>query len=247
MMPSDPTNPPLLEPAPITVMDEANSAPYAADSFFQGEDGLVSVWDFDVEAIIDFQTRLQLASLALVPPKWLSCLCCYPCLLRKNIRWETEAQHLALTRDGVHIVRDAHPTWCGLPCTKRQSESKTIPYNKITKCDVWEPSDTSVVCCCIRNTLPQLRIEVAPSIESRGKAEKVVLAGVKHPFAFRQAVFTMKHSEAPSINAKGFAPDQCPVDDSSKVLSERNHMIAMLLKKFPSELRDDNGHLRAEA
>merc|ERR1712094_51698 len=108
-----------------------------------------------------------------------------------------------------------HHGWCSycarqtpdmvwLALHQQAKRKQDHPYNKITKCDVWEPSDTSVVCCCIRNTLSQLRIEVAPSIESRGKAEKVVLAGIKHPFAFRQAVYTMKHSEAPSINAKGF-------------------------------------------
>ena len=42
----------------------------AADQFFNGDQGLVSVWDFDYDTIIDFETQLKCAQLAFVPPLW---------------------------------------------------------------------------------------------------------------------------------------------------------------------------------
>merc|ERR1719271_1991657 len=78
--------------------------PAAADQFFDGDQGLVSVWDFDYDTIIDFETQLKCAQLAFVPPLWLSCLCCYPCYLKKNVEWNTRAMHVALTIDGIRYV-----------------------------------------------------------------------------------------------------------------------------------------------
>ena len=35
-------------------------------------------------------------------------------------------------------VKERRKTCCGLPCTDKGRESKTVPYDKITDCDVQE-------------------------------------------------------------------------------------------------------------
>ena len=45
-------------------------------------------------------------------------------------------------------MREQRKTMCGLPCTDQGRESKTVPYDKITDCDVKEPAGTAC-CCCI--------------------------------------------------------------------------------------------------
>ena len=36
-------------------------------------------------------------------------------------------------------VKEKRKTCCGLPCTDKGRESKTVPYDKITDCDVQDP------------------------------------------------------------------------------------------------------------
>jgi len=241
----------LLEGDPGAVMGEALSAPYATDNFFVGDTGLVSVWDFDYDAIIDFKTRLHCAQFLLMPPRWLSCLCCYPCLLKKNAEWNAKAQHVALTTDGIHYVHEKHATMCGLSCTDKSRKSKMVPYGEITSCDVQEPEGT--VCCCIRKVLSKVCVDTAATAKKDGPTDstpELVLSGLKHPNAFKQAVYTMKHSEVPSKSEATLGTtagtEQASRGINSSHLSERNRMLGMLLKKFPNDLYKDD-HLRAEA
>lgn len=227
----------LLEADPATVAN----APNAVDDFFTGSEGLISTWDFDADMIIGFQSRLQWAQLTCNPAQWLSCLCCYPCYLGKNVEWKTKAQHLALTADGVRYVQEKYPTLCGFSCTDKGRTSTIIPYDKIATCDVQEPVGTA--CCCIKNVLCNVRIETCKAED--GVPRELTLSGLKYPNAFKQALFTMKHSESPS-HEHDYWPEK--VNSNSGQLLERNQMLAMVLKKFPKELlRDRNGALQVES
>merc|ERR1712023_77628 len=128
-----------------------------------------------------------------IPTKWLSCLCCSPCFLHKNVEWEAKAQHLALTVDGIRYVRERHPSMCGLSCTDKRKVSEIIPYDSVADCVVEEPSGKS--CCCVKNMLPIVRIGTSSTEDG---VHDLVFAGLRHPNAFKQAVYTMKHSESPS-------------------------------------------------
>lgn len=228
----------FLEAAPAQdtcmAMNNVVHGQYAADTFFVGSRGLLSVWDFDYDTIMKFEKRRQWAQLLTSPSECLSCLCCSPCFLSKNVEWETKAQHLALTVDGIHYIQDKHPTMCGFSCTDKGTKSKAVPYNKITSCDVQEPEGT--VCCCIQNILSKVRVRIDRTASFK-KDEELLLAGLRHPNAFKQAVFTMKHGELAS-GAHEIAFEK---------LSERNQMLAMLLKKFPNELVTEGGSMQAEA
>lgn len=43
----------------------------------------------------------------------------------------------------------AHKTGCRCDCQDQGKRSKTIPYDKITDCDIEEPAGASGPCCCM--------------------------------------------------------------------------------------------------
>jgi len=106
------------------------------------------------------------------------------------------------------------------------------------KCEVVEPDERPAACCCIRNPLSQVNLEIMPSVDGSRVPEKLQLSlsGIRHPQAFKQAVYTMKHSEHPSKAAVSQHNSS-----ACGTLLERNQMLATLMKKFPKEL-GDSGH-----
>lgn len=55
--------------------------------------------------------------------------------------------------------------------------SKTVPFDKLTDCDVQEPAGTAV-CCCVQNRLMLVTVDTASGRE-------MVLRGLKDPFQFK--------------------------------------------------------------
>lgn len=229
----------LLEAASPVVMGAVVNAPSAADAFFNGDQGLISVWDFDYDTIIEFQTQLQWYQFLCVPPAWVSCLCCYPCFLNKNVEWKTRAQHVALTVDGIRYVQDKHPTLCGLSFTDRGRESKTVPYDKITDCDVQEPAGTAC-CCCIPNLLSSVHVDTASSGSKEGNTHELSLVGLKYANEFKQSVWAMKRGELPAN-----AVVQLTSTSGMAVAPNQAQMNTELLTEIRDELRQLNANLRA--
>ncbi|KAL3933589.1 MAG: hypothetical protein SGBAC_010330 [Bacillariaceae sp.] len=90
-----------------------------SDDFFDDEDGVIAVFDFDYDGIVSFETRngvfcgmvvslfvllvygpfaLGVLGLGLVPLA--------PCFWRSQVRWKAEAKHLAITQEGIREIRD---------------------------------------------------------------------------------------------------------------------------------------------
>jgi hypothetical protein len=99
------------------------------DNFFEDEDAVIAVFDFDYDAMESFYTSVGWATLAssiiYAPVFVVSLLGLAPCYLRKNIRWTTRSQHVAITHDGIRFVRERRPCCWGLPCTDQGKSSKT--------------------------------------------------------------------------------------------------------------------------
>ena len=69
--------------------------------FFEDEDGIIAVFDFDYETIIDFDCKVATCGYIMAPFAFvLGMLCLDPCFRKKNIEWDTYAKHVA-----VHQVR----------------------------------------------------------------------------------------------------------------------------------------------
>ena len=99
------------------------------DNFFDEEDDIIAVFDFDYDAMESFYTSrgwVAIAATFLYTPLFMAQLIgLAPCYLQQNVRWSTRSQHVAITRDGIRFVRDRRPCCWGLPCTDQGKSSKT--------------------------------------------------------------------------------------------------------------------------
>ena len=108
------------------------------DDFFDDDPDVVAVFDLDYEAMESFYTNVGwvcIGATILYAPLFVAAtLGLAPCYLRKNVEWNVNSQHVAVTRDGIRFVRERRPTCWGLSCTDAGKSSKTVPFDKITDC-----------------------------------------------------------------------------------------------------------------
>uniref|UniRef100_A0A6T1LGT6 Uncharacterized protein n=1 Tax=Alexandrium monilatum TaxID=311494 RepID=A0A6T1LGT6_9DINO len=220
----------------------AEKAPAAEDTFFDGEPGLAAVYDYDYEKMVDFYQKLGWATFILVPPAWFGCFVCVPCFINQNVEWDARSRHVALTVDGIKFVHDRRKTLCGLYCTDRGKESKTVPYDKITDCDVQEPAGTAC-CCCISRVLYTVTVDTASSggTQDGEPVHELELEGLKHPYEFKQAVWSMKRGEA-LAGVSAAARPVAPVAGAPVQID----MNTPLLTEIRDELRKLNGLMSAK-
>lgn len=136
----DPSSLYVDKPAVRSVESQYSSLPEVkdlawTDTFFDNEDDVIAVFDFDYEKMEDFYTSVGWATIGATilytPIFVLSLVGLAPCYLRSNVRWNTQAQHVAITRDGIRFVNDRRKSCWGMPCSDRGKSSKTGKNNKI--------------------------------------------------------------------------------------------------------------------
>jgi hypothetical protein len=105
-----------------------------ADEFFDDDDddNVVAVFDLDYENMENYYTSLGWTCLGttLFCPNIIgfALVGLVPCYLRSNVRWNVQAQHVAITRDGVRFVHDKHATCWGYPFSDNGKSSKTVRF-----------------------------------------------------------------------------------------------------------------------
>ena len=115
-----------------------------------------------------------------------------PFFLRSNVRWRAEAHHVAITRDGIRFVQDRRKAWWGLSVCDQGKHSKTVPYDKITDCDILEPAG-NVLCFFVPRILYTVHVDTASS-GSEGNPHELDITGLKDPFGFKTLVWAMKRN-----------------------------------------------------
>ncbi|CAL1145152.1 unnamed protein product, partial [Cladocopium goreaui] len=223
------------ESVPLTGVEADYVAPAARDTYFENEPNLIAPFDFDYDKIIDFTTTLRFAQIIFLPPCWCSVLCCSPCFVKKNVEWDTRSQHLALTIDGIRYVKEKRKMCWGLHCCDQGRESKTVPYDKITDCDVQEPAGTAC-CCCIPNVLSKVHVDTASSgVGEGGKLRhELEFYGLMDAHAFKHSVWAMKRRVAPSgaqVPMGGLAPPN-QQDMQTTLLTEIRDELRLLNQKM---------------
>mmetsp|Transcript_21730 Transcript_21730/g.61020 ORF Transcript_21730/g.61020 Transcript_21730/m.61020 type:complete len:233 (+) Transcript_21730:119-817(+) len=209
----------------------------SVDDFFRDEPGIIAVFDYDYEKVVAFYRKLRWAQFVFIPPAWALIPFGYPCFINQNIDWDYRNKHVALTVDGIKFVHEKRPSCWGLHCCDRGRHSKTVPYDKITDCDVEEPAGTAC-CCCINNVLPKVRIDTASSGVRDGLAvHELEIEGLFHPQKFKQAVWAIKRSNAPE-KPRGGAEVLAPPKQAD--------MNTPLLAEIRDELRKLNGIMEAK-
>ena len=97
-------------------------------AYFADTEGIIHVFDFDYDAVVANQVQLQ-----------QNCTMCCPCMLpcwfscfKQNLIDSINAQHVAITRDGIRFVHDQRRQGCRLDCQTAGKTTKTIPFDKLT-------------------------------------------------------------------------------------------------------------------
>ena len=239
--------------ASTTASDEVNDLVRTLrwdDKFFANEEGLIAVFDFDYEKISSF--KKSVASLSMLFPPVLifgALFCCYPCLYQQQIDWDVYSQHVAITRDGIKFVKDKRKTGCGCDCMDAGKSSKTVPFDKITDCDVHEPAGAT--CCCVQNVLSTVMVDTASSGGGGegGPRHELALSGLKNPMSFKKLVWAMKRANASGggggrqvVSAAAAALDAPSFNTMDRGMS--NEVTNSILRDIHSELVEMNKNMK---
>lgn len=203
------------------------------DDFFDDDDDVVAAFDFDYENMESFYSNISWCWFGLsifYTPVFTACLVgLAPCYLKRNVQWSVKSQHIAITKDGIRFVRDKRPTCWGMPCTDAGKSSKTVPFDKITDCDISEPAGNT--CVVIRNVLTTVNIDTASSGQGRSELK---IAGLKDAKRFKQLVWAMKRRSKPT------GPNALEMVNRGGAAGED---VAVLLREIRDELRQNNNLL----
>ncbi|CAB9529284.1 expressed unknown protein [Seminavis robusta] len=236
-----------LGPKRFSVLKTYQSIPEASDlewsdDFFEGDDGIVAVFDFDYLQIVDFNTQMAFAGL--VPT------------LGSQIEWEAYAQHVAVTVDGIRFVQDKRKSCWGISVCDKGRHSKTVPFDKITDCDIVEPAGAE--CLCIPRVLMTVNIDTASS-GGESRQYELKITGLQDAHRFKQLVWAMKRATRGGGTGAAPAYYQAPqalemterANGSSAANAlerarsgESNGTVKNLLRDIRTELRENNQLMR---
>jgi len=206
-------------------------------AYFASTEGIVHVFDFDYDSVNKYTTRLAQNNMYCFP-------CCLPCwfgCFKQNTIDAIEARHVAITRDGIRYVQDQRRTGCRLDCQTAGKTTKTIPFDKLTDCDIEEPAGASgPLCCMVNNVLTKINIDTAssgmPNPNQPGMVQhELVLTGLKDPHGFKSMVWRMKRTG--SGNSGGAAAP------SAMTMSRDNQQIVNALTAQNGILKEQNSLL----
>merc|ERR1712166_1207239 len=161
-------------------------------------------------------------------------LCWYACGKQNTID-AIHAQHIAITVDGIRFVKDTRKQGCRMECDKAGKTTKTIPFDKLTDCDIEEPAGASgPLCCRVNNVLTKVNIDTASSGMQMGQngaalnLHELQLVGLKDPHGFKSMVWRMKRKSGNSPGSQ-LAPSSMGMSrDSDKIVVALNDQNALL-------------------
>jgi len=197
-----------MEQATVEGTHVASPSGVLSDEYFTGDDNVLKTYTFLYDDIVEFEQAIAWQGIVkdAVNP---FCVFYFPCVFweaakyaifeKDNIEDRTRAQHLAITRDGVRYVVDKHLTGCR--CLKDQvvgRVSKTVPYDKMTDCDIEEPAGEHLVCslCCgIEDVLYVVNLDTASGTGKSESGHELTIAGLAEPEMFKKDVWAMKRGE----------------------------------------------------
>jgi hypothetical protein len=176
------------------------------DSFFEKDGNVLKSYRFDYDLIVEWEraTKKQTIIEQCLWPCCLPCSIyesCYYCLYGSgNIDAEVKARHLAISRDGIRYVVDKYTQkQCAcFPNVVSGKVSKTVPYDKMTDCDVEEPAGASFICgLCwpVPQTLHIVQVDTASGSGKMEGGHELSLKGLVDPFSFKRDVWAMKRGE----------------------------------------------------
>ena len=178
------------------IVGDKSSSRKGDDTFFDGEEEVIEVFDFDYSLLKRIEVKSSVFALsvycwALYPvgliiyPHPLSMyfatiLVIYSlwfCFFRRRVRRYVYSLHLCITREGIRLVQD-----------KRRTKTTFVPFDEITACDIQESPGTTTI-----------NVDTVSSSKRWFKKHELVISGLKDPHRFKEKVLAMKQA-TPAIS-----------------------------------------------
>ena len=197
---------------------EVDQRPNTHDPFWDNQQDILKTYSFNYEQLTEYKQKLhrsQMCGFIFFPPTLVYAISTYPCAMA-NIRDEVNARHIALTADGLRYIVDKHPGGCRLACQDEGRSSQTVPYDKITDCDVEEPAGSEgCPCLLVKRTEYTFNVATAngPAFHSPTTQG---LRGIDAPYELKKDVWSMKRGQgiAGVDTAAAVAPSFASMDRS---------------------------------
>ena len=77
---------------------------------------------------------------------------------------------IAITQDGIRYVKERHKEGCRMDCDEKGRVTKTIPFDKLTDCDLEEPAGTEG-CGMVKRVLTKVNVDTASGSRGGGEGE----------------------------------------------------------------------------
>jgi len=160
------------------------------DPFFNGMDDVLKSYSFNYEALAAYKKEVAFSNEVVggfmcFPLPYI----CYESCTKANIHDEVYARHIALTPDGIRYIVDKHKAECRCDCQEVGRTSQTVPYDKITDCDVEEPAGAEGSCLMlVPRTMYTFNVSTA-------NGEAVSLWGIDAPYELKKDVWSMKRGQ----------------------------------------------------
>ena len=189
------------------------TAQLSSSAYFENEEGLVEEFAFDYMKLNTYHaqvlknTAMCMAFCPCMCP-WNLCFVpyTYKCGVQNKIDLNN-AQHVCVTRDGIRYSVDKHKSGCRYDFQDVGRTMKTVPFDKITDCDVKEPAGASgPICCLVQNVVPVVHVDTASSgtiATDKGvmTTHELELHGLVDPYAFKKLVWKMKREGHGTVHA----------------------------------------------
>ena len=176
---------------------EVDQRPNRHDPFWDGQEDILKSFSFDYEALTvygqqkAFSDLFMLGILPLFGPPLIGVALCFHFNCGKdNVRDAVHARHVALTADGIRYIADKHPGGCRNAQGEVAKTSRTIPYDKISDCDVVEPGGADGDCACV---CPAMRTFYTFNVATG--TESFSLRGIDAPYELKKDVWSMKRGQ----------------------------------------------------
>lgn len=181
------------------------NAQVSSTSYFASEEGLIEEFAIDYDLLNEFDKRIVAVGafpngLALLLSA-VPCGLCYPCYAltceSQNVVDANNATHVCVTRDGIRYSVDKRKSGCRFSMCDKGKTTKTVPFDKITDCDIEEPAGNAGCCWLVKNVVTVVNVDTASG--SRGGeggygGHELKIRGLVDPHGFKKLVWKMKRS-----------------------------------------------------
>lgn len=249
------------EPVTDVAGGEYKVASHAEQMFFQGTEGLVHAFDFDYDTIQAYQLELgynnMLCASVMLPPCAPVCFGCWHLCGRQNIIDDIRAKHICVTEDGIRFIHDRHKKGLRLQCDEAGKVTRTIPFDKLTDCDIEEPAGAvGPLCCMVPRVLHTVNIDTASSGQMMGPEgrpmvkHELQVVGLHDPHGFKSLVWRMKRTQLAQNGGAGISSgvktgmSREQAADMVPLLKEQNKLLARqveLLEQISASSRSADG------